>query len=102
MGIFNWFGEQEHNTFDYKPIYYDKEKEERRQMFGHVDGSLEKEMAEKKDKYAPGSYIQGSLRNGAYQRTKRAGSKAQSIIGIIGLALVLMVLLGILKFYTLL
>ena len=102
MGIFNWFGEQEHNTFDYKPIYYDKEKEELRQKFGRVDGSLEKEMEEKKEKYAPGSYIQGSFRNGAYQRTKRAGSKAQGIIGVIGLALVLMVLFGIIKFYSLL
>jgi hypothetical protein len=102
MGIFNWFGEQEHNTFDYKPIYYDKEKDELRQRFGRVDGSLEKEMEEKKENYAPGSYIQGSLRNGNYQRTKRAGSKAQGIIGFIGLALVLMVLFGIIKFYTLL
>ena len=28
MGIFNWFGEQEHKSFDYKPIFYDKEKDE--------------------------------------------------------------------------
>ena len=30
MGIFNFFGEQEHKVFDYKPIYFDKEKEERK------------------------------------------------------------------------
>ncbi|MBR6212816.1 MAG: hypothetical protein IKQ64_07220 [Bacteroidales bacterium] len=100
MGIFNWFGEQEHNTFDYKPIYYDKEKDELRQKFGRVDGTVDKEV--KKEGYAPGSYIKGSLRNGNYQRTKRAGSKAQGIIGVIGLVLVIMVLFGIIKFYTLL
>jgi hypothetical protein len=100
MGIFNWFGEQEHNTFDYKPIYYDKEKDELRQKFGRVDGTVDKEV--KKEGYAPGSYIKGSLRNGNYQRTQRAGSKAQGIIGVIGLVLVIMVLFGIIKFYTLL
>ena len=100
MGIFNWFGEQEHNTFDYKPIYYDKEKDELRQKFGRVDGTVDKEV--KKEGYAPGSYIKGSLCNGNYQRTKRAGSKAQGIIGVIGLVLVIMVLFGIIKFYTLL
>ncbi len=100
MGIFNWFGEQEHNTFDYKPIYYDKEKDELRQKFCRVDGTDDKEV--KKEGYAPGSYIKGSLRNGNYQRTKRAGSKAQGIIGVIGLVLVIMVLFGIIKFYTLL
>lgn len=100
MAIFNWFGEQEHNTFDYKPIYYDKEKDELRQKFGRVDGTVDKEV--KKDGYAPGSYIKGSLRNGNYQRTKRAGSRAQGIIGVIGLVLVIMVLFGIIKFYTLL
>ena len=100
MGIFNWFGEQEHNTFDYKPIYYDKEKDELRKKFGHVDGTAEEEM--KKDTYVPGSYIKGSMRDGNYQRTVRAGGKAQSIIGIIGLLLVVGVLFYILKFYTLL
>ena len=29
MGMFNMFGEQEHKVFDYKPIYYDKEKNSR-------------------------------------------------------------------------
>ena len=100
MGIFNWFGEQEHNTFDYKPIYYDKEKDELRQKFGHVDGTFDDE---KKDgTYVPGSYIKGSLRDGNYQKSVRAGSKAQGIIGLIGLALVVIVLYYIINFYSLL
>ena len=30
MGFFTFPGEQEHRKFNYKPIYYDKEEEERR------------------------------------------------------------------------
>ena len=56
MAQFGWFGEQEHRVFNYKPIYYDPEKEERRQMFGKVDGSLEREKEEggEKGSHAPG------------------------------------------------
>ena len=43
MGLFSFFGDGEHRVFDYKPIYYDKEAEERRQKFGRVDGTLDKE-----------------------------------------------------------
>lgn len=100
MALFNFFGEQEHKVFDYKPIYYDKEKEKRRQMFGDVDGTNDKEM--KKDTYVPGSYIQGAFRDGNYQRTKTTTNKVQNIIGIIGLILIFAVLYFIAKFYTLL
>ena len=47
MARFSFFGDQEHRVFNYKPIYYDQEKEERRQMFGKVDGSIEKENQER-------------------------------------------------------
>lgn len=99
MASFGWFGEQEHRVFNYKPIYYDPEAEERRRMFGKVDGSMD----EKKDGekvYSPGSYIQGSFRNGNYAR-RRGASRAQSIIGIVGLVLVIVVLVYISKFYAL-
>ncbi len=33
MGFFTFPGEQEHRRFNYKPLYYDKEEEERRQKF---------------------------------------------------------------------
>ena len=46
------FGDQEHRVFNYKPIYYDPKKEELRQKFGHVDGTIDEEM--KKDTYVPG------------------------------------------------
>lgn len=100
MGMFNWFGEQEHNTFDYKPIYYDKEKEELKRKFGAVDGSRDAEQS--KETYVPGSYIKGSLRGGNYQKSVKAGNKAQNIIGLVGLLLVVIVLLYIAKFFTIL
>ena len=100
MARFSFFGDQEHRVFNYKPMYYDQEEEERRQMFGKVDGSIERENQEKGG-HTPGSYIQGSFRNGNYSR-RRGSSKAQTYIGIIGLLLVLIVLIYIAKFYQML
>jgi len=96
MGFnFGFFGSQEHRVFNYKPRYYDPEKEELKEKFGNVDGSREKEP------YTPGSYIKGSLRDGNYQRTRNA-SKTQKIIGLVGLLLFFVVLILITKFYSLL
>ena len=100
MALFNFFGENEHNVFDYKPIYYDKDEEERRRMFGAVDGSADKKAAE--GTYAPGSYIKGALRGGNYQKSLSHLRRTQSIIGIISLVLIFVVLYFIAKFYTLL
>ena len=100
MGIFNMFGEQEHRVFNYKPIYYDPKKEELRQKFGHVDGTMDKEM--KKDTYVPGSYIQGSRRDGNYRRSRSSSTKIGGIIGIVGLILIFVMLWFIAKFYQLL
>ena len=99
MGIFNWFGEQEHKTFDYKPVYYDKEAEERRQKFGKVD-NIDKKGPD--GEYVPGSYIKGSFRDGNYQRTRTPMRRAQTIIGIITLILIFVVLYFIAKFYSML
>ena len=95
MGFFTFPGEQEHRRFNYRPIYYDKDEEERRQKFGKVDGTFEKE-------YVPGSYIKGSLREGNYARRTTVATKAQKIIGIVGLILLAIVLIYFTKFYSLL
>jgi hypothetical protein len=100
MGLFNFFGESEHRVFNYRPIYYDPEEEKRKQMFGAVDGSLEKE--KEKGTYVPGSYIKGSLRDGAYRRTRSHMGKTQTIIGIVTLLLIVAVLWFIAKFYQML
>lgn len=101
MASFGWFGDQEHRVFNYKPIYYDPQEEERKQMFGKVDGSLDKVNEKGEKTYSPGSYIQGSFRNGNYAR-RRGATRAQSIIGIVGLVLVLVVLINIARFYSML
>ena len=100
MGLFNNFmGQEEHRVFNYKPIYYDKDEEERKRMFGAVDGSEEKEAQEKG--YSPGSYLRGAFRDGNYAKRKGAG-KAQAIIGVVGTILFFVILYYIAKFYTLL
>lgn len=100
MGLFNFFGDNEHRVFNYKPIYYDPEEEKRKKMFCAVDGTLDKER--KKDTYVPGSYIKGSLRDGAYSRTRSHMGKTHTIIGIISLLLIVAVLYFIAKFYSML
>lgn len=100
MRLFNFFGESEHRVFNYKPIYYDKDEEERKRMFGAVDGSLDKE--KEKGTYVPGSYIKGSLRDGAYKRSRSHLGRTQTIIGIITMLLIFAVLFFIAKFYQML
>jgi hypothetical protein len=97
MGLFNFFGENEHRVFNYKPIYYNPEEEERKRRFGAVDGTLDKE--KKEGTYVPGSYVRGSFREGS--RTRTPMKAAQTIIGIISLILIAAVLIYIAKFYTL-
>ena len=89
---FSFFGTNEHRVFNYKPRYYDVEKEELKRKFGHVDGSM------KDETYVPGSYIKGSFRNGNYQR-QRGQTKAQKIIGLIALVLMFVVIFFIAKMW---
>ena len=102
MAIFNFgfFGNPEHRVFNYKPRYYDPEEEERRRMFGDVDGTNEK--AKEDGKYVPGSSIRGAWRDGNYKRTRSTQTRTQVIISIVALLLVAVVLIYITKFYSLL
>ena len=104
MGLFNLFGESEHRVFNYKPIYYDKEKEEMKRRFGAVDGSREREIEKAKEDgtYVPGSYLKESMREGSRRVRRSHSNKAQNIIGLVGLLLIFIVLFYIAKFYTLL
>ncbi|MBR6345817.1 MAG: hypothetical protein IKR69_00330 [Bacteroidales bacterium] len=97
---FGLFGDQEHRVFRYRPRYYDPEAEERKAMFGAVDGTFDKER--KEGKPAPGSSIRGAFRDGNYQRTRSSATRTQTIISIITLLLIVAVLYFIAKFYTLL
>lgn len=126
MGFnFNFFGETEHRVFNYKPIYFDPEKEERKRFFGdhgqadaanqeaanrnatasadaaNQDTSAQGNAAEE-ESYTPGKYLQGSFRDGNYQRLRTSSStKAQKVIGIVGLVLFFVVLYYIAQFYGL-
>lgn len=100
MRFFNFPGQQDHRTFNYRPIYYDKDEEERKRVFGKVDGSLEKE--QKEGKYVPGSYIKGSLRNGNYEGRRSSSGKFQTIIGWVGIILLFVILIFFTKFFSLL
>ncbi len=100
MGLFNFFGDNEHRVFNYRPVYYNQEEDERRRKFGAVDGTLGKEKED--GTYVPGSYIKGSLRDGHYQRTRSHMKRTQTIIGIITMLLICAVLYFIAKFYSLL
>ncbi|MBQ9547725.1 MAG: hypothetical protein IJV01_01015 [Bacteroidales bacterium] len=99
MGLFNFFGDNEHKVFDYKPIYYNKEDDERRRRFGAVDGTGGKSP---EGTYVPGSYIKGSFRDGNYQRVRGHNKKIQTVIGIVTMLLIFAVLWFIAKFYALL
>lgn len=94
MGFnFGFFGTPEHRVFNYRPRYYDVEKDELKQKFGNVDGSKEKG-------YTPGSYIKGSLRDGNYQR-QSGSSTAQKVIGAVALILAFAIMILIAKYYPL-
>lgn len=94
MGFnFGFFGTPEHRVFNYKPRYYDEEKDELRRKFGKVDGSLDG----KDGQYVPGSYLKGSFRDGNYQRQKSESSRLQKIIGMVALVLVIVALIFIAK-----
>lgn len=97
---FGFFSQQEHRVFNYRPRYYDPEAEERKRLFGDVDGTNEKER--KEGKYVPGSSIRGAWRDGNYQRTRATVSRTQTIISIVTLLLIAVVLVYITKFYALL
>ena len=97
---FGFFGQQEHRVFNYRPRYYDPEAEERRRLFGDVDGTNEK--AKKDGTYVPGSSIRGAWRDGHYQRTRTTATRTQTIISIVTLLLIAVVLVYITKFYALL
>lgn len=126
MGMFSFFGDSEHRVFNYKPIYYNPEEEERKRRFGRVDGSLGKSASaggnqadatdgsnaqsgeqamgdsgkhSAKDTYVPGSYIKGAFKDGNYRSSRGHASKAQTIIGIVTMLLVFAVLYMIARFY---
>ena len=91
MGFnFSFFGKQEVRKFNYRPRFYDPEAEERREKYGDFT-------KEKKEGYAPGQHVKGSLRDGSYSRT-RDMSKNQKALGLVSM-LLLFTILGLLVWF---
>lgn len=105
MGFnFGFFGTPNHREFNYKPVYYDPEKEALKERFGAIDGSAKEEAENKQEKkpYVPGQYIKGSLTDRAYRVEKeKKTNKLQKIIGAVALILAFAVIILIAKYFPL-
>ena len=99
--MFSFFGDSEHRVFNYKPIYYNPEEEERKRRFGRVDGSLGNTASGESGilKEILGLQIKGAFKDGNYRSSRGHASKAQTIIGIVTMLLVFAVLYMIARFY---
>lgn len=66
---------QQHRVFNYRPVYYDPEKEQFREKLRKkaAERELEESAQEPSKDYVPGSIIQGSFRDGAYRTRKTEG-----------------------------
>ncbi len=94
MALFNFYGTGSHKTFDHKPIYYDPEKEKRRQYFGDVDGT------NRKEGYIPGSRIHGAFHKSGNGKQARSPMKTvQTILTVITVVLVIAVLYFFIQIY---
>lgn len=95
---FNFFGTQEIRRFNYRPRFYDPEKEERIKKFGdHKARAKEGESSS----YTPGSYVKGSLRDGNYSKTHDV-SRNQKLLGMVTTILLFTVIYLIYKYFPLL
>lgn len=98
MGFsFKFFGTQEVRKFNYRPRFYDPEKEARKKMFG--DHSVQKKDASQG--YVPGQLVKGSIRDGKYSKTEEVG-KNQKYIGMITLILLFVAIYLIYEYFPLL
>lgn len=103
MGFnFGFFGTPNHREFNYKPVYYDPEKEALKERFGHIDGTDKEQKKEEEKPYVPGQYIKGSLTDRSYRVEKdRKVNKIQKAIGAIALILAFVIIFLIAKYYPL-
>ena len=96
MGFnFGFFGTPEHKTFNYKPCYYDPEKEELKKKFGAVDGSADRDV--EKGTYVPGSLVRGKFSDESNRKTRSSATRATKIIGMVSLILVVIAMIYIAK-----
>jgi len=96
MGMFNFsfFGDQERRSYNYRPRFYDPDKDRLR--------STQRKEEDSDREYVPGEFIKRSFSDHSFQKTRSTGNRAQNIIGIIGLLLLAAVIFMMIKFYSIL
>lgn len=90
MGLKNIFSTPEYNVFDYKPRYYDPEKEKRRQRMRQlrIEQGKEPDIDGEGEK-GPGSIIRGGFRQRMSDRKYRERSSIIRFLIILGILLFL-------------
>ncbi|HOK37099.1 MAG: hypothetical protein WHW07_10355 [Bacteroidales bacterium] len=79
---FSFFRLPSHNVFDYKPRFYDPEKEERREKLNELRISQGKEPLydNAEEEYKPGSLIKGNFRPKMKRRSYRDRNRTLRLI----------------------
>ena len=91
MFNFSFFGDQERRSYNYQPRFYDPEKDRFR-----------KNEKKEGEEYIPGEYIIKSFSDRSFRKTKSGATRAQNIIGIIGLFLLAAVIFMMIRIYAIL
>lgn len=85
MGIGSFFRIPAHNVFDYKPRFYDPEKEKRKEKLRLIrDEQGKHDNLESVDNVVPGSRIKGSFRSGMSRRKYSRRSSVVRFLVILG------------------
>ena len=108
MGFnFGFFGTPQHREFNYRPVYYDPEKEALKERFAKAEAegkaAAESRAAQEgaaKKEYVPGQYIKGSITDRNY-RVERGANKFQKVLGAVALVLAFAVVYLIAKYFPL-
>jgi len=86
----NFFRLPQYNVFDYKPRFYDPEKERRKELLNELRKSQGKRLIGEEDgEYKPGSTIKGSFKS---KMTRTSFSAKNSIFRVVVIAAILMFL----------
>lgn len=86
MGVRSFFRLPQYNVFDFKPRYYDPEKEERREKLNEMRQAAGKPALDENGQVKPGSTIKGSFRP---KMTRKAYRNRNSTIRLLVIAFIL-------------
>ncbi|HOZ30876.1 MAG TPA: hypothetical protein PLL66_08160 [Bacteroidales bacterium] len=89
MGIGSFFKLPQYNVFDYKPRFYDPQKEERKEKLNDLRKSLGKKPLDADEIVKPGSSIKGSFRPKMRRTSFRSRSSTIRLVLIIAVLLFL-------------